>query len=101
MFERDAAILLRLSCRHADGRAQVPSDQFGEQTYIKQGNGAGGLILRVFPQIQAKWQCGLISSFSICSHVSMTIDTMYCADQAKEEHNTTAAKHKEVGEERS
>ena len=30
-------------CRHADGRAPVPSEQFGEQTHIKQGKGAGGL----------------------------------------------------------
>ena len=30
----------------------------------------------------------------------MTMDTMYCADQAEEEHNKTAAKHKEEGEKR-
>ena len=84
-------------CRHADGRAPVPSDQFGEQTYIKPGKGAGGLngISTNTGQV-AVW----VNSFSICPHVSMTMDTMYCADQAKEEHNTTAAKHKEEGEKR-
>ena len=82
-------------CRHADGRAQMPSDQFGEQTHIKQGNGAGGLngISTNTGQV-AVW----LNSFGICSHVSMTTDIMYCADQAKEEHNTTAAKNKEGGE---
>ena len=30
-------------CRHSDGSSAVPSDQFGEQMYIKQGKGAGGL----------------------------------------------------------
>ena len=81
-------------CRHADERAPVPSDQFGEQTYIKQGKGAGGLkdIPTNTGQV-AVW----VNSFSICSHVSMTMNTMYFADQAKEEHNTTAAKHKEEG----
>ena len=26
-------------CRHSDGGIAVPADQFGEQTYIKQGKG--------------------------------------------------------------
>ena len=30
-------------CRHSDGGTAVPGDQFGEQTYIKRGKGAGGL----------------------------------------------------------
>ena len=30
-------------CRHLNGAQAVSSDQFGEQTYIKQGKGSGGL----------------------------------------------------------
>ena len=30
-------------CRHTDGGIAVPADQFGEQTYIKRGKGAGGM----------------------------------------------------------
>ena len=82
-------------CRHADGRAPVSPDQFGEQIYVKQGKGTGGLqgISTNTGQV-AVW----VKSFSICTHVSMTMDKMYCADQAEVEHNTTAAKHKEEDE---
>ena len=69
----------------------MPSDQFGEQTYIIQKKGAGGLKgISTNTGPVAVW----VNSSSICSHVSMTMDTMYCADQAEEEHNTTAAKYK-------
>ena len=30
-------------CRHTDWETAVPADQFGEQTYIRQGKGAGGI----------------------------------------------------------
>ena len=30
-------------CRHSDSQASISADQFGEQTYIRQGKGAGGL----------------------------------------------------------
>jgi len=30
-------------CRHTDGEPAVSADMFGEQTYIRQGKGAGGM----------------------------------------------------------
>ncbi len=61
-------------CRHNDGAPAVSLDQFWEQTYIKQGKGAGGLkgISTNEEQVMV-W----VNSFSICSHVSLAMDDMY------------------------
>ena len=63
-----------LVCRHHDGGPAVSADQFGKQTYIKQGKSQGGLkgISTSEDQV-AVW----VHSHAICSHLSDTIDTMY------------------------
>ena len=61
-------------CRHSHGAPAVSSDQFGEQTYIKQGKGSGGLKgISTNDEQVAVW----INSFSICSHVSGALDDIY------------------------
>ena len=61
-------------CRHSDGAPAVSSDQFGEQTYIKQGKGSGGLKgISTNDEQVSVW----INSFSICSHVSLALDDIY------------------------
>ena len=61
-------------CRHSHGAPAVSSDQFGEQTYIKQGKGSGGLKgISTNDEQVAVW----INSFSICSHVSVALDDIY------------------------
>ena len=58
-------------CRHSDGGTAVPADQFGEQTYIKQGKGQGGLKGISTNEFQvAVW----INSHPICSHLSETVE---------------------------
>ena len=56
-------------CLQANGSTAVPADQFGEQPYIKQGKAGGGTSSE---QI-ALW----VNSFSVFSHVDVTIDQMY------------------------
>ena len=61
-------------CRHTNGAPAVSSDQFGEQTYIKQGKGSGGLKgISTDPELVAIW----INSFNVCSHTSVAVDIMY------------------------
>ena len=49
-------------CRHKDGGTAVPADQFGEQTYIRPGKGAGGLRgISTNAEQVAVWDC-----YTIC-----------------------------------
>lgn len=81
-------------CRHSEGAAAVSGDQFGEQTYIKQGKQAGGMKeISTNPQQVAVW----IESLGICSHVSMAMDDMYSPECNT---STPTSKHKEEGEKR-
>ena len=60
-------------CRHSEGSAAVSSDQFGEQTYIKQGKQAGGMKgISSNPEQVAVW----IESFGVCSQLSMALNDM-------------------------
>ncbi len=79
-------------CRHARGSPAVSMDQFWEQTYIKQGKGAGGLkgISTNCEQV-AVWT----KSFSICSHLVIQIDNMY--GEAIESIDQLPNQHKEEG----
>ena len=81
-------------CRHSEGAAAVSSDQFGEQTYIKQGKQAGGLkgISTNCNQV-AVW----IESFGVCSQVSEVMDSMYDHSETSFDPKT---RHKEEGEHR-
>ena len=58
-------------CRHSDGCETVSADQFGEQMYIRQGKGTGGLkgISTNGDQV-AVW----MASFPICSQLIDTFD---------------------------
>ena len=80
-------------CRHPNGGTAVPADQFGEQTYIKRGKGAGGMkgISTITEQV-AVW----VNSFSVCSHLDIAIEQMY--NEQGDEHMHGANKHKEEGE---
>eukprot|EP00745_Piridium_sociabile_P013977 TRINITY_DN2058_c0_g1_i7.p1 TRINITY_DN2058_c0_g1~~TRINITY_DN2058_c0_g1_i7.p1 ORF type:complete len:474 (+),score=89.64 TRINITY_DN2058_c0_g1_i7:286-1707(+) len=78
-------------CRHSEGSAAVSGDQFGEQTYIKQGKQAGGMKgISTNPEQVAVW----IKSLGVCSHISMAIDDMYNPDR---ETVSSPVKHKEEG----
>ena len=80
-------------CRHTEGAAAVSGDQYGEQTYIKQGKQAGGLKgISTNPEQVAVW----IESISVCSHLAMAMDGMYSSN-ARPASETTNAKHKEEG----
>ena len=61
-------------CRHSDGGMAVPADQFGEQTYIKRGKGAGGMkgISTSVEQVDV-W----VNSFSVCAHLEIAMEDMY------------------------
>ena len=60
-------------CRHSEGSAAVSSDQFGEQTYIKQGKQAGGVKgISTNPEQVAV----SIESFGVCSQLSMALNDM-------------------------
>lgn len=89
-------------CRHSDGGTAVPADQFGEQTYIKQGKGQGGLKGISTNEVQvAVW----INSYPICSHLSQTVEDMYVNQENPEEENVhgdvkQTKTHKEEGERR-
>ncbi len=78
-------------CHHSEGAAAVSGDQFGEQTYIKQGKQAGGMKgISTNPEQVAVW----IESFGVCSHLSMAMDDMY---SPYGETVSASAKHKEEG----
>ncbi|KAL8597460.1 hypothetical protein ACOMHN_050958 [Nucella lapillus] len=92
-------------CRHSDGGTAVPADQFGEQTYIKRGKGAGGLKgISTNAEQVAVW----VSSFSICAHLDQAVEDMYCPAEEEEEKpmgldggdGQKESKHKEEGERR-
>ena len=87
-------------CRHSVGGTALPADQFGEQTYIKRGKGAGGMkgISTKAEQV-AVW----VSSFSVCAHLDIAIEHMYGEPGNEEKPNGGADgegqnKHKEEGE---
>jgi hypothetical protein len=81
-------------CRHSEGAAAVSGDQFGEQTYIKQGKQAGGMKgISTNPEQVAVW----IESLGVCSHLSMAMDDMYSPDG---ETVSAPTKHKEEGKKR-
>ena len=91
-------------CRHTDGGTAVPSEQFGEQTYIRRGKGAGALrgISTNVEQV-AVW----VGSFSVCAHLDLAVEAMYCHDGAggkpfggTEGDCKTLNKYKEEGERR-
>ena len=72
-------------CHHSNGAPGVSSDQFGEQTYIKQGKGLGGLKgISTNDEQVAVW----INSFSICSHVSLALDNIYTPSSTEEIEET-------------
>ena len=80
-------------CRHTEGAAAVSGDQYGEQTYIKQGNQAGGLKgISTNPEQVAVW----IESIGVCSYLAMAMDGMYSSN-ARPASETTNVKHKEEG----
>ena len=55
-------------------------DQFGEQTYIKRGNGAGGLRgISTNAEQLAVW----VGSFRVCAHLDQAIEAMYCHEYTR------------------
>ena len=63
-----------LVCRHNDGGAAVSADQYGEQTYIKQGKAQGGLKgLSTRKEQVAVW----VHSHAISTHLSEAIELMF------------------------
>ena len=91
-------------CRHSEGGTAVPADQFGEQTYIRRGKGAVGLR---GISTNAEQVALLVGSFSVCAHLDLAIEGMYCHDDAEENpfggtdgECQTGSKHKEEGERR-
>ena len=91
-------------CRHSDGGTAVPADQFGEQTYIRRGKGAGGLRgISTNAEQVAVW----VGSFSVCANLDLAIEAMYCHEDAGEKpfggtegECKMKNKHKEEGERR-
>ena len=91
-------------CRHSDGGTAVPADQFGEQTYIRRGKGAGGLRgISTNAEQVAVW----VGSFSVCAHLDLAIEAMYCHEDAGEKpfggtegECKMENKHKDEGERR-
>ena len=83
-------------CRHSDGCESVSADQFGEQIYIRQGKGAGGLkgISTNADQV-AMW----VASFPICSQLIDTFDDMYPYN-GTETHESKRKSRKEEGTKR-
>ena len=86
------------------GRQSVPADQFGEQTYIRRGKGAGGLRgISTYAEHVAVWG----GCFSGCANLDLAIEAMYCHDDAREKpfgetegECKTGNKHKVEGERR-
>ena len=91
-------------CRHSDGGTAVPADQFGEQTYIRRGKGAGGLRgISTNAEQVAVW----VGSFSVCAHLDLAIEAMFYHEDAGEKpfggtegECKMENKHKEEGERR-
>ena len=83
-------------CRYSDGWESVSADQFGEQTYIRQGKCAGGLkgISTNAYQV-AVW----VASFPICSQLIDTFADMYPSNDT-ETHEANSKNHKEEGTKR-
>ena len=82
-------------CHHSDGGPGVSSDQFGAQTYIKQGKQAGGLKgLSTNAEQVAVWT----ESFVVCSQVSTILDDMYTEEETDPTNH--CYRHKEESEER-
>ena len=91
-------------CRHSDGGTAVPADQFGEQTYIRRGKGAGGLRgISTNAEQVAVW----VGSFSVWAYLDLAIEVMYWHEDAGEKpfggtkgECKMENKHKEEGERR-
>ena len=77
-------------CQHKPGTwNSVSAHQFGEQTYIKMDKMSGGLKgLTMSGDQVAIW----VESYLICAHVTLSIESMYSADEKMKEE-----KHKEEG----
>ena len=76
-----------MSAATPHGGTAVPADQFGEQTYIKQGKGQGGLKgISV-----AVW----INSHPICSHLSKIVEEMYTSEETAENSEEEDGKAKQ------
>lgn len=85
-------------CIHSDGGTAVPGDQFGEQTYVKRGKGAGGLKgMSTSPEQVTVW----VNSFSICASLDIAFDDMYDdKDESKQRLTSVDQKHPQEGERR-
>ncbi len=85
-----------LICRHKNGAPGVSADQFGEQTYIKQGKGPDGLKgISTNPEQVAVWT----NSFSIFSHVALVMEDMWSGDDT-EDVACCELQHKKEGDAR-
>ena len=84
-------------CRHSDGSWNaVFSDQFGEQTYIRQGKAKGGRVgITLSPDQVTRW----VLSHHICSNVSQSMDAMFQSNE-DEDYDIRTNKHKEEGKQR-
>ena len=70
----------------------LSADQFGGQTYIKKSKMPGGLKGLTMSEDQvAIWA----ESYPVCAHVTLSIESMYSADDEMKEE-----KRKEEGEKR-
>ena len=80
-------------CRHRTGSWNaVFADQFGEQTYIRQGKAKGGLVgMTLSPDQVARW----IFSYYVCNTVSLAMDGMFQSED--EEYDAKTDRHKEEG----
>ena len=88
-------------CRHTDNGTALPADQFGEQTYIKRGKGAGGLKgISTNAEQVAVW----VNSFSICAHIDQASEEMYCPEEQRKENESGGkgkeSRHREESERR-
>ena len=89
-------------CRHSDGGTAVPADQFGEQTYIRRGKGAGDMKgISTSDEQVTVW----VNSFSVCAHLDIAMEDMYSETGDEEMPHGGAGgeeknKHKEEGEAR-
>ena len=87
-------------CRHSNGGTAVPADQFGEQTYIRRGKGAGGMKgISTSAEQVAVW----VNSFSVCAHLDIAMEDMYSEPGDEEQpddgvEGEATNKHKEEGE---
>ena len=68
-------------CRHSDGDTAVPADQFGGTNIHQAREGADGLPgISTNAEQVAVW----VGSFSVCAHLDLAIEAMYCHDDAGE-----------------